>query len=155
MAHVVAYIPDLLFGSRVQADLRRAGHTVELIGALDRVGDALLADRGDAGGGPTPGGPGAVPGGTGAAPSGAGATPGGGIVLVVDLTAEPERGAILLESLLGQGLTGGVRTLAFYSHVDVEARQIAERANFDLIVPRSRMAREGAHLVSGLVGDSS
>jgi hypothetical protein len=71
-------------------------------------------------------------------------------VLVVDLTAEPERGASLVESLSKQGLLDSVRTLAFYSHVDLDARRIAERAGFDLIVPRSRMAREGAELVTRL-----
>ena len=71
-------------------------------------------------------------------------------VLVVDLTAEPERGASLVESLSKQGLLDSVRTLAFYSHVDLDARRIAERVGFDLIVPRSRMAREGAELVTRL-----
>jgi hypothetical protein len=33
-------------------------------------------------------------------------------------------------------------TLGFYSHVDVETRRAAEAAGFDLVVPRSRMARE-------------
>jgi hypothetical protein len=46
----------------------------------------------------------------------------------------------------------GVHTLAFYSHVDVEARRLAEDAGFDLVVPRSRMAREGPELVARLVG---
>ncbi len=44
-----------------------------------------------------------------------------------------------------------VRTLAFYSHVEVDVRARAEQAGFDLVVPRSRMAREGASLVSRLV----
>lgn len=39
------------------------------------------------------------------------------------------------------------RTIGVYSHVDVETRQRAEEAGFDLVVPRSRMAREGASLV--------
>ena len=43
------------------------------------------------------------------------------------------------------------RTLGVYSHVDVETRRRAEDAGFDLIVPRSRMAREGAALVERLV----
>ena len=42
------------------------------------------------------------------------------------------------------------RTLAFYSHVEQETRERAEAAGFDLVVPRSRMAREGAALVSRL-----
>jgi hypothetical protein len=51
---------------------------------------------------------------------------------------------------------GDTRTLAFYSHVDVATRERAERAGFDLVVPRSRMAREGAELVTRLArGDGS
>ena len=33
MARVVALVPDLLFGSRVQGDLRAAGHEVTLAGS--------------------------------------------------------------------------------------------------------------------------
>jgi hypothetical protein len=42
--------------------------------------------------------------------------------------------------------------LAFYSHVDVEARRRGEQAGFDLVVPRSRMAREMPELVERLLG---
>jgi hypothetical protein len=119
MARVVAFIPDLLFGSRVQAALLADDHTVELIGDADAVRDALT----------------------------------GATVLVVDLTDAELRGAGLLETLSADGSLDGIRTLAFYSHVDVDARHRAEHAGFDLIVPRSRMAREGAELVSRLVQD--
>ncbi|HWH45404.1 MAG TPA: hypothetical protein VNT32_11795 [Thermoleophilaceae bacterium] len=44
-----------------------------------------------------------------------------------------------------------VPSLGFYSHVDVETRRSAEAAGFDLVVPRSRMAREGAALVDRLL----
>ena len=44
------------------------------------------------------------------------------------------------------------RTLGFYSHVDVDTRARALNAGFDLVVPRSRMAREGAALVTQLAG---
>ena len=43
------------------------------------------------------------------------------------------------------------RTLAFYLHTDVETRAAALAAGCDLVVPRSRMAREGAALVDGLL----
>ena len=43
------------------------------------------------------------------------------------------------------------RTLAFYLHTDVDTRTAALAAGCDLVVPRSRMAREGAALVDGLV----
>lgn len=45
----------------------------------------------------------------------------------------------------------GVPTLGFYSHVDVETKQAAEAAGFDLAVPRSRMARELPQLVDRLL----
>jgi hypothetical protein len=56
-------------------------------------------------------------------------------VLVVDLNAaraEPLR---------------GVRSIGFYSHVDQDTRRRAEEAGFDVVVPRSRMARETAAVV--------
>lgn len=49
------------------------------------------------------------------------------------------------------GLPTGVPKLGFYSHVDVETRRRAEEAGFELVVPRSRMAREMPALVEGLV----
>ena len=45
----------------------------------------------------------------------------------------------------------GTRTLAFYLHTDVETRGAAVAAGCDRVVPRSRMAREGAALVDGLL----
>lgn len=45
----------------------------------------------------------------------------------------------------------GAPVLGFYSHVDVELRRRAESAGIDLIVPRSRMAREMADLVESLL----
>lgn len=44
------------------------------------------------------------------------------------------------------------RTLAFYLHTDVATRRAALAAGCEVVVPRSRMAREGAALVDGLVG---
>jgi DNA-binding response OmpR family regulator len=41
MARVVALVPDLLFGSRVQGDLRAAGHEVTLAGSDDALRNAL------------------------------------------------------------------------------------------------------------------
>jgi hypothetical protein len=48
----------------------------------------------------------------------------------------------------------GVPTLGFYSHVDVEAKQQAEAAGLDRVIPRSRMARELPQLVDRLLSDS-
>jgi hypothetical protein len=124
MARVLALVPDLLFGSRVQGDLTAAGHEVELIGDEPRL-RARLADpdspRGD--------------------------------VLVFDLT-DPQQldGAAILQALATDDLLAGRRTLAFYSHVDTAVGERARAAGFDLVVPRSRMAREGAQLVTRLVG---
>jgi hypothetical protein len=67
--------------------------------------------------------------------------------LIVDLTADaPERIAALPERR--------PPTLAFYSHVDVEVRRLAEDAGIDLVVPRSRMAREGPALVQRLIANA-
>jgi hypothetical protein len=45
----------------------------------------------------------------------------------------------------------GVPVLGYYSHVDVETRKVAEAAGVDLVVPRSRMARELPALVERLL----
>jgi CheY-like chemotaxis protein len=71
-------------------------------------------------------------------------------VLIVDLAASTFDGVALVERLRAAGELRSTRTLGVYSHVDVDTRRRAEAAGFDLIVPRSRMAREGAVLVSGL-----
>ena len=121
MARVLALVPDLMFGSRVQSALTTAGHEVELIGDERRL-RARLKEARD---GPTAAG-----------------------VLVVDLTDADLDGARLVEALTGEGELGRTRTLGFYSHVDVEVRERAEQAGFDLVVPRSRMAREGPELLA-------
>jgi CheY-like chemotaxis protein len=72
-------------------------------------------------------------------------------VLVVDLTAEGLDGPALVRSMREQGELDAVPTLGFYSHVDVETRRRAEDAGFSRVVPRSRMAREMAVLVQGLL----
>ncbi|HTY98092.1 MAG TPA: hypothetical protein VMB91_13690 [Solirubrobacteraceae bacterium] len=71
-------------------------------------------------------------------------------LLLVDLTSDPEEGIGLVARLAGEG----PRTLGFYSHVEADVRERSERAGFDLVVPRSRMAREGAALVERLLEDS-
>ena len=73
----------------------------------------------------------------------------GADILVVDLTAEPRERIAAVEFAMGPD---GPRTLAFYSHVEHDVRALAEQAGFDLVVPRSRMARAGAELVTQLVG---
>jgi CheY-like chemotaxis protein len=123
MARVLALVPDLLFGSRVQAMLQGAGHDVELIAEHGRLEDRLHD---------TP--PAAV--------------------LIVDLTSDELDGAALVRSMLAAGKLGDVRTLGFFSHIDTATRERAEQAGFDMVVPRSRMAREGADLVTRLAGQA-
>jgi len=121
MTRVVTFTADLLFGSRVQGSLAAAGEDVQLVS--DR--ESLRA---------------AVQGGSDSAPE----------VLVVDLTDAALRGTDEVRALGDAGALSHTRTLGFYSHVDAEARERAQRAGFDLVVPRSRMAREGAELVARL-----
>jgi hypothetical protein len=112
VATVVAHLPDLLFGSKVQGMLAATGHEVRVAGTPQ----AALAqlDGADA--------------------------------LVLDLCEDAaERLAVLA------GPVAATRTLAFYLHTDVETRSAALAAGCNLVVPRSRMAREGAALVDGLV----
>ena len=67
-------------------------------------------------------------------------------VLVVDLTADaPER---IAAASAARG--PGTPVLAFYAHVEADVRQQAQDAGFELVVPRSRMAREGAALIEKL-----
>ncbi len=77
----------------------------------------------------------------------------------VTVRAEPEADAAGFDVIVadldlvdaGAVATIGPPTLGFYSHVDVETRRRAEAAGFDLVVPRSRMARELPDLVAGLL----
>jgi hypothetical protein len=71
----------------------------------------------------------------------------GADVLIVDLTSEAQARIELVAGALGDGPP---RTLAFYAHVDRDVRADAEQAGFDLVVPRSRMARAASELVSEL-----
>ena len=76
--------------------------------------------------------------------------PDGAPVLIVDLAASGFDGVALVEGLRAAGELETTRTLGVYSHVDADTRRRAEAAGFDLVVPRSRMAREGADLVARL-----
>lgn len=116
MARVVAFEPDLLFGSKLQAALEAGGHEVVLTGDAAAVRASVASAR----------------------------------VLVVDLATEPHSGCDLVAALAASGELGPARTLGIYSHVDVETRERAIAAGFDLVVPRSRMHREGAELVTRL-----
>lgn len=69
----------------------------------------------------------------------------GAALLIVDLTTDASERIEELKAL------GDTPRLAFYSHVEADVRAGAEQAGFDLVVPRSRMAREGAELISRLL----
>ncbi len=120
MARVLALVPDLMFGSRLQGSLSAAGEELELLGEERRLRERLSQN-------PVP------------------------AVLIVDLTDPSLGGAELVRSLHADGVLARTRTVGFYAHVDADARARAEQAGFDLVVPRSRMAREGAQLVAGLL----
>jgi CheY-like chemotaxis protein len=76
--------------------------------------------------------------------------PDGADVMVVDLARVD--GVALVERLRADDELGRTKLLGVYSHVDVDSRRRAEAAGFDLVVPRSRMAREGPALVERLAG---
>ena len=68
--------------------------------------------------------------------------------LIVDLTADEFDAATLIESMrMGRELEG-VATVGFYPHVDQDTRRRADDAGVDVVVPRSRMAREAAWIDS-------
>jgi hypothetical protein len=84
--------------------------------------------------------------------SGAVVAPDGAAVLIVDLGGAGFDGVALVERLAAAGQLAGTRTLGVYSHVEHDVKVRAEAAGFDLVVPRSRFAREGAALVDRLAG---
>jgi hypothetical protein len=65
----------------------------------------------------------------------------GAEAIVVDLTAE--------ELDIAELASNPAPTIGFYPHVDVEIRRRALDAGYDVVVPRSRMARETAAVVEG------
>jgi hypothetical protein len=110
VARILAFVPDLLFGSNVIGMLNAAGHEPVLVGdpaALEREAPGVDA-------------------------------------LVLDLTADATERIELARPL-------GLKTLAFYSHVEADVRERAQQAGFGLVVPRSRMNREGAVLIGRLL----
>jgi hypothetical protein len=116
MARVVAFIPDLLFGSSVVSALSAAGHEPVLASNADALRDAVTdADA-----------------------------------LVVDLTFDVPGRIELVRSVRPAGL----KTLAFYSHVEADVRDQGREAGFDLVIPRSRMAREGVAVLDRLMAGS-
>jgi hypothetical protein len=59
-----------------------------------------------------------------------------------------------LDNENGEALVGlGVPVLGYYRHTEVATREAAEAAGVDLVVPRSRMAREMPDLVERLLAE--
>jgi hypothetical protein len=110
VGRILAFVPDLLFGSNVIGMLKAAGHEPVLVGDPDALRrEAPSADA-----------------------------------VVLDLTVDaPER--------IEMARPLGLKTLAFYSHVEADVRELAQQAGFEMVVPRSRMAREGAALLERLL----
>jgi CheY-like chemotaxis protein len=117
MARVLALLPDLLFGSKVQGMLANAGHEVEVISSEPDAWDQIA----------------------------------GSDLLIVDLCSDEIDGIGLVDTLATGGELQGTKTMAFYRHTEPDVRARAIEAGFDLVVPRSRMNREGVALVDGLL----
>jgi len=78
------------------------------------------------------------------------------VTLAPSLAESPLEGAELLVADLDAGnpeaLVGlGMPVLGYYSHVDADTRRAAEAAGVDLVVPRSRLARELPELAERLL----
>ena len=104
MARVHVLSDDLLFGSRLQAELAAAGHDVTLGADADAGADAIVAD----------------------------------LTHDVDgrlLALTPPRPPVL----------------AFYAHVEADVRDRARAAGVEVVVPRSRIAREATALLDALL----
>ena len=67
----------------------------------------------------------------------------GADAVVVDLTAD-EFDPMTVER-------DGLPSIGFYPHVDVDTRRRALDAGYDVVVPRSRMARETVAIVEGVL----
>ena len=72
-------------------------------------------------------------------------------LLVVDLTDADFGGVQMIAAMVQGGEVANLKTLGYYSHVEPEAKASALAAGFDLVVPRSRINREGASLASALL----
>jgi hypothetical protein len=67
---------------------------------------------------------------------------------------EADLALVDLDRVPADGVVGlGVPVLGFYSHTAVETRKRAEAAGVDLVVPRSRLAREMSALVERLLAE--
>lgn len=67
---------------------------------------------------------------------------------IVDLTDSSTNPEVALAEVRADDAQ--LPTLAYYAHTDDDVRRAALDAGFDLLVPRSRMMREGAQLITQL-----
>ena len=77
----------------------------------------------------------------------------GADALLVDLTDDELRGEAIVQALAAELVA--VRTLAYYSHVEPSVRDRALAAGIELVVPRSRVAREAPELLAGVLAGRS
>jgi hypothetical protein len=73
--------------------------------------------------------------------------------LIVDLSADEFDGAVLVESMAMGHELAGIATIGFYPHVDQELRRRALAAGFEVVVPRSRMARDAAAVLGSALAE--
>ncbi len=76
------------------------------------------------------------------------------VTVVPSLPAEADVDLLVcdLDAVDANAVVGmGIPSLGFYSHLDVEARERADEAGIDLVVPRSRMSRELPQLAERLL----
>ena len=82
----------------------------------------------------------------------AGCTPVGGGASAADITVlDLTEQGIDVAAVVGQARIGSEPVLAYYAHTDDDVRRAAIEAGVEKIVPRSRMMREGAELIRGLL----
>ena len=75
--------------------------------------------------------------------------------LVLDLDADEFDGPTLIESMRFGRELDGVATVGFYPHVQQDVRRRADEAGVEVVVPRSRMAREAAAVLDGALARSA
>ncbi|MGH2959521.1 MAG: hypothetical protein ACRDKE_07930, partial [Solirubrobacterales bacterium] len=70
------------------------------------------------------------------------------VLAIVDLTESSTDPVAALATVRGED--SQLPALAYYAHTDDDVRRAALDAGFDLVVPRSRMMREGVELIRKL-----
>lgn len=76
-------------------------------------------------------------------------------LLIIDLMADTFDGAVLVESMLMGNELGATKTLGYFAHTEDAVKDHAIEAGFDVVIPRSRLHREGPDVVGRLLASSS